>query len=48
MQPQGIKTRNRSQDEPMAEIECGEIFSGIKFKGLIGGKSVKKGDYDEK
>ena len=34
MQPQAIKTRNRSQDEPMAEIESGETYSGIKFKGL--------------
>ena len=34
MQPQSIETRNRSQDEPMAEIENGETYSGIKFKGL--------------
>jgi hypothetical protein len=34
MQPQVIETRNRSQDEPMAEIESGETYSGIKFKGL--------------
>jgi hypothetical protein len=34
MQPQAIKPRNRSQDEPMAEIESGETSSGIKFKGL--------------
>ena len=34
MQPQAIKTRNRSQDEPMAEIESGETYPGIKFKGL--------------
>ena len=34
MQPQAIKPRNRSQDEPMAEIESGEAPSGIKFKGL--------------
>jgi hypothetical protein len=34
MQPQAIKTRNRSQDELMAEIESGETYSGIKFKGL--------------
>jgi hypothetical protein len=34
MQPQAIKTRNRSQNEPMAEIESGKTYSGIKFKGL--------------
>ena len=34
MQPQAIKTRFRSQDESMAEIESGETYSGIKFKGL--------------
>jgi len=28
MRPQAIKTRNRSQDEPMAEIERGETHSG--------------------
>jgi hypothetical protein len=34
MQPQAIKTRNRLQNEPMAEIESGKTYSGIKFKGL--------------
>jgi hypothetical protein len=34
MQPLAIKTRNRSQDEPMAEIESAETYWGIKFKGL--------------
>jgi hypothetical protein len=34
MQPQAITTRSRSQAEPMAEIESGETYSGIKFKGL--------------
>ncbi len=34
MQPQAIKTRNRSQEKLMAEIESGETYSGIKFKGL--------------
>jgi hypothetical protein len=37
VQPQAIKARNRSQDEPMTEIESGETYSGIKFKGLIVG-----------
>jgi hypothetical protein len=34
MQPQALETRNRSQAEPLAEIESGETYSGIKFKGL--------------
>jgi hypothetical protein len=34
MQPQAIKTQNRSQGESMAEIESGETYSAIKFKGL--------------
>jgi hypothetical protein len=34
MQPQAIETRNRPQDEPMTEIESGETYLGIKFKGL--------------
>jgi hypothetical protein len=34
MQPQAIEPRNWSQDEPMAEIESRETYSGIKFKGL--------------
>ena len=31
---QSIATWKRSQDEPMAEIESGKTYSGIKFKGL--------------
>ena len=34
MQPHGTEARNRSQDEPMTQIENGETYSGIKFKGL--------------
>ena len=34
MQLQAIKPQNRSQDEPMVEIESGETYSGIKFKDL--------------
>jgi hypothetical protein len=29
-----IEPRNRSQDEPRAEAESGETYSGIKVKGL--------------
>ena len=34
MQTQAVKTRNRSQDESIAEIENKETYAGIKFKGL--------------
>lgn len=34
MQPQAIGTQSRSHEKLMAEIESGETYSGIKFKGL--------------